>query len=94
LSLASDAIVSGLVEFGLFLRLSLFSKGRTEFDDVKLAGIIGLWVGLQRLPMTLCTGVSFGGLTAIFLIVCRLNNLKNALNFASFLCMRTIVGLF
>jgi hypothetical protein len=69
-------------------------KGRAGFDDVTLVGIIGPWVGRQRLPMAVCIWMSVEEFTAIVLIILRFNNPKTALFFALFLCITTSVELF
>lgn len=94
LSLASDAMVAGLAGFTLLLVLAVLSRGGMGGGDVKLAAAIGLWVGLQRLPMTLLIGVVLGGIAAMFLLLFRRSKRKDAMPFAPFLCGGTLIGLF
>src|SRR5262249_1622523 len=58
----------------LFLLLALASPGALGFGDVKLAGLLGLYLGYLdagRLAVGLATGVLLGALAAVALVAAR-----------------------
>lgn len=63
------ALLGGLFGFGLFLALALIRPGSMGMGDVKLAGVIGLTVGLPDLYLALLVGVVAGGLVGLFILI-------------------------
>jgi leader peptidase (prepilin peptidase)/N-methyltransferase len=61
--------------------------------DVKLVGVIGVWVELRRLPIALMVAVILGGIIAIILLVTRYSKRKDVIPFAPFLCVSTATGI-
>lgn len=92
-SLALDALAAGGLGLVIFLVFALLSRGGMGGGDVKLAGVIGIWVGLQALAASLMVAVLLGGIVAILLLVSRSLQRKDAMPFAPFLCAGGAVGL-
>ena len=93
LSLVVDALAAGLAGFLIFVTLAVLSRGGMGGGDVKLAGVVGVWLGLKLLPVALLLAVLFGGATALALLVSRSLRRKDAIPFAPFLCAGAGAGL-
>ena len=63
------ALLGGIIAFGLFLVLALIRPGSMGMGDVKLAGLIGLTVGLSDIYLALMIGVLAGGLMGFILLI-------------------------
>ena len=63
------ALLSGLIGFTLFFVMALIRPGSMGMGDVKLAGLIGLAVGLPDLYLALLVGVLAGGLMGLFILI-------------------------
>ena len=66
-----DALAAGAAGLGGFMLLAIAVRGGMGWGDVKLAGVIGVWVGLRGLPVALMVAVMVGGLVALGLLVSR-----------------------
>jgi leader peptidase (prepilin peptidase) / N-methyltransferase len=65
----SSALLGALVGFGLFLPVALAWPGGLGMGDVKLAGVIGLALGLTGLWIALLVGIMAGGLAGLLLLI-------------------------
>jgi len=65
----SSALLGATAGFGLFLGLALAWPGGMGMGDVKLAGVIGLVLGLNSLWIALLLGISAGGLAGLCLLI-------------------------
>jgi prepilin signal peptidase PulO-like enzyme (type II secretory pathway) len=63
------ALLGGVIGFSLFLLLALIRPGSMGMGDVKLAGVIGVAVGLPDLYLALLVGVLAGGLMGLFILI-------------------------
>lgn len=93
LSLLIDSTIAGVVGFVALLLLALAVPRGTGFGDVKLMGVIGLWVGLRRLPVAYFIAAVLAGIVAIVLLLARWRNRKDTIPFAPFLCTGTAISL-
>ncbi|MEX2430792.1 MAG: prepilin peptidase [Dehalococcoidia bacterium] len=93
LSLLADSLLAGGAGFAVFLALAVFSRGGVGAGDVKLAGVLGIWLGLRVLPVALMLAVVLGGVVAALLLVSRASGRKDAIPFAPFLCAGAAAGL-
>ncbi len=93
LDLLLDSAIAGLAGFLVFLGFAVLSRGGMGAGDVKLAGVLGVWLGLRLLPVALTLAVTLGGIIAAFLLVFRSFNRKDPIPFAPFLCTGAVLGL-
>jgi prepilin signal peptidase PulO-like enzyme (type II secretory pathway) len=63
-----SALLGGVTGFGCFLVLALIRPGSLGMGDVKLAGVVGLAVGIDHLGMALLVGVCAGGLASLLVL--------------------------
>lgn len=64
-----SALLGALTGFGLFLLLALIKPGAMGMGDVKLAGVIGLAVGLPGTLIALLITIYSGGVAAIVILL-------------------------
>ena len=88
-----DAALGGGIGLGLFLLVAIISKGGMGWGDVKLAALIGLVTGFRLVFVALLMGIILGGVVAVFLLALRIKKRKEAIPFAPFLSLATIVTL-
>ena len=88
-----DALIAGGAGLALFLVLALVSRGGMGWGDVKLAGMIGVWVGLRGLSVALMVSAVSGGAVALLLLAMRVKGRKDAIPFAPFLALGGMTAL-
>lgn len=87
-------LLGALVLFGLFLSLHLLFPHGMGFGDVKLAGSIGLFLGLRLGIVAFLFAFFSGSIVGLFLILLRKKTLKDPLPFGPFLAFGAVVSLF
>lgn len=92
ISLAS-AVIGALLGFASFFLLFLLRPGGLGAGDVKLAGLIGLLVGVPGVVVALITAIGLGGLGAAFLLVFRRVGLRGTMAYAPYLSLGAMVAL-
>lgn len=84
-SLEAD-LYAGAVLGGVMLALYFLAQGGLGEGDVKLAGVLGLWLGVAKglacLLLAFTSAAFFGGI----MILCRRAGRGSALPFGPFLC--------
>ena len=81
----ANSLVAGGGAYLLFFLITLVSPQGMGGGDVKLAGLLGLLLGLPGIVIALWTGVVVGGLVAAVLMLTRLKGRKDAIPFGPFL---------
>ncbi len=87
------ALLGGAAGFGLFLLISLLTRGTLGAGDVKLAGVIGLMTGFPAVFMALLWGIIFGGVGALALMALGRAGRKTYIAYAPYLCLGAIIAL-
>lgn len=82
-----QALLGGLVGFGLFLLLALLQRGAMGAGDVKLAGVIGLMIGYPDVLSALVIGTLLGGVAALVLLLSRRAGRKSTMAYAPYLAL-------
>lgn len=88
-----NGIIGGGIGLGLFLLVVLISKGGMGWGDVKMAALIGLVTGFPLVFVALLLAVVGGGLVAGIFLLLKIKRRKEAIPFAPFLSLATIVTL-
>ncbi|MBO0706777.1 MAG: prepilin peptidase [Candidatus Dormibacteraeota bacterium] len=88
--------VAAVAVFGAFAFLGrLALRGEVlGMGDVKLAGFIGLALGVQGTVAALVLGVLLAGVVAAALLVARVRSLRDTIAYGPFLCAGALLGLF
>jgi leader peptidase (prepilin peptidase)/N-methyltransferase len=89
----SAAVLGGFAGAMFFLLLYFLRPKALGFGDVKLAGFIGVAVGLNGLPVALGSGILLGGLYAAVLLLVRAAGWKDSVPYGPPLALGGIVGL-
>lgn len=77
---------------GLLLLLYVLSGGGMGLGDVKLALVLGLWLGPSRTLLALLLAFVAGGLVGVFLLTSGLRSRKEAIPFGPFLALGACVS--
>ncbi len=88
-----QAAIGGGIGLGLFLAIVLISRGGIGWGDVKMAALIGLITGFPLVFVALFLAAILGGLVATILLLLKTRKRKEAIPFAPFLSLATIVTL-
>jgi len=86
-----DALAGLLLGGGIMLLIFIVSRGGMGAGDIKLMALIGLYVGLRGTALVFFLGFMIGAITGIaFMVLGRLTR-KDALPFAPFLSLATLL---
>jgi leader peptidase (prepilin peptidase)/N-methyltransferase len=88
-----SAAIGGAIGLVLFLLVVVVSRGGMGWGDVKMAALIGLVTGFPLVFVALLLAVLAGGLVAGILLALRIKKRRQAIPFAPFLSLATIVTL-
>lgn len=88
---ALNALYGLLAGFGFLLSLALLVRGGMGLGDVKLAGVIGLFLGLNWVAMGLIFAFISGGVAGAALLLLRRVKRKEHIPFGPYLAMGAIV---
>ncbi len=87
------ALLGGAVGLSPFLLAALLKPDGIGGGDVKLAALIGLWVGFPHVLWALTLGILAGAATTLGLLLTRHWNLTSHIPYAPFLCLGTVLSL-
>lgn len=91
-----DALLGGAVMFAVYFVLCLVYPAGMGFGDVKLSGVLGLylgWVGWSALVVGWFAAFLLGGLYAVGLLVARRANRRSGIPFGPWMLAGAAVGL-
>lgn len=90
-----DGVVSSLLGAGLFLLISVISKGGMGGGDMKLVAALGLWFGWKELLLLLFIAFVVGAIVSVLLLLLRRKGRKDGIPFGPFLASAAyLVSLF
>ena len=78
----------------IMLVLYFASRGGMGEGDVKLAPVLGIWLGLEQGLLCLLLAFVSGGVVGALLLLCRCGKLKQAIPFGPFLCAAAVAAYF
>ena len=90
------AVLGMAAFFGLYFLIALISPGGLGFGDVKLAGVVGLYLALLSWgtwAVGLLAGFVLGGLTAVGLLLIGRAGRSTALPFGPFMLLGALVAI-
>lgn len=88
-----SAAAGGGIGLGLFLLITIISRGGMGWGDVKLAGLIGLVAGFPMVLVAVMLAIFSGGLVAVALLALKLRRRRQALPFGVFLVLGAVITL-
>jgi len=83
----TDAMAGGALGFAVMLVIYVLSRGGLGFGDVKLVGLIGLYLGTSLTLLTLFLAFVMGAVVGLALLLLKLKQRKSALPFGPFLAL-------
>ena len=90
------ACAGGVIAFGIYFLLALIYPAGMGFGDVKLAGVLGLylgWVGWPSLAVGIFASFLIGAVVGLALIAAGRGGRKTAVPFGPFMVVGTFIGL-
>ncbi len=90
------AVVSGAIAFAIYFVLALIYPAGMGFGDVKLAGVLGIylgWVGWASVAVGLFAAFLLGAVVGIALMIVRRGGRKTAIPFGPFMIAGAFIGL-
>jgi leader peptidase (prepilin peptidase)/N-methyltransferase len=88
-----EAAIGGGIGLMLFFLVAIVSRGGMGWGDVKMAALIGLVTGFPLIFVALLLAVIAGGLVSGLLLALKIRRRREAIPFAPFLSLATIVTL-
>jgi len=88
-----SSVIGGATGFILLLIPAIIYPAGIGWGDVKMAALIGLVTGFPLVFVALFTGIVCGGLVAGLLLLLKMKGRREAIPFAPFLSLATIVTL-
>lgn len=81
-------VLSGFFAAGtIMLLIYLLSRGGMGFGDVKLAAVLGVWLGLDKVLLCLLLAFLTGGAAGMVLLLAGARKRRDAIAFGPFLCL-------
>ena len=82
-----DAVQGAMASVVIMLIIYWASRGGMGFGDVKLAFVLGVWLGLEQSLLCLLLAFIFGGVVGVFLLLTGIKSRKDAIPFGPYLCV-------
>ena len=82
-----DAVQGALASVVIMLVIYWASRGGMGFGDVKLAFVLGVWLGFEQSLLCLLLAFILGGVVGVLLLLTGLKNRKDAIPFGPYLCV-------
>lgn len=87
-----DWLLAGALGYGLFYLIYILSRGGMGGGDVRLAGLLGLVLGLKQLACALLIAFVAGAIVSLLLLASGRANRKTAIPFGPFLAIGCYVA--
>lgn len=88
-----DAVQGAMASLVIMLVIYWISRGGMGFGDVKLAFVLGVWLGLEQSLLCLLFAFIFGGVVGVSLLLTGIKSRKDAIPFGPYLCVSGWVSL-
>lgn len=88
------ALVAALAAGGIFLIISVLSRGGLGGGDIKLAAMIGAFLGAPGVIVALVSAVALGAIAGITLIALRLRTRKDVIPFGPAMAAGAVIAMF
>ena len=88
-----NAVQGAMASVAIMLIIYWASRGGMGFGDVKLAFVLGVWLGLEQSLLCLLLAFILGGFVGVFLLLTGIKSRKDAIPFGPYLCVSGWVSL-
>ena len=89
-----EAVCGAVASVVVMLVIYWVSRGGMGFGDVKLAFVLGVWLGLEQSLLCLLLAFIVGGGVGVILLLTGIKSRKDAIPFGPYLCASGWVSLF
>ena len=72
----------------------IFKKEALGYGDLKLAGLMGIWLGPEKLILALFIGYFLGALWSLMLLSLKIKKMGDYIPFGPWLCLGALISLF
>lgn len=86
-------IVGALIAGGAFLLCYIIVRGKLGAGDVKMAALMGLYLGSDKIATALIAGIVISAIYSVIMILAKKLTVKDGLPMAPFLFLGTIIAL-
>ena len=91
--LMQKGIAGALIAGGAFFLVYVIVRGKLGAGDVKMAALMGLYLGSDRIATALIAGVVISAVYSVIMIIAGKMTMKDGLPMAPFLFLGTIIAL-
>ncbi len=91
--LLMSGFIGGMVGFSVLLAIAIISRGGMGGGDVKLAAVLGLYLGWPKILLALMLAFFIGSLTGMVLMFGQKKSIKSAMPFAPHLGAAAMIAL-
>ena len=88
-----EAVQGAMASVVIMLVIYWASRGGMGFGDVKLAFVLGVWLGLEQSLLCLLLAFILGGVVGVTLLLTGLKTRKDVIPFGPYLCVSGWVSL-
>lgn len=88
-----DSITGMLISFFILWLIAVISKGGMGGGDIKLISALGVLSGFKGILTIISLSFILGGIVAVFLIITKVKSRKDAVPFAPFIAISTVITL-
>lgn len=89
-----SSVLGAVACAGIMLSIYWLSNGGMGLGDVKLALVLGVWLGLERGLAFLLMAFISGGVIGVLLLALGIKSRKDAIPFGPYLCLSGWINLF
>lgn len=88
----ADMIGAGALGGGLILLIAAASRGGMGDGDIKLAAVLGLWLGWEMTVLALVSAFAIGGIVALGVLLLKMKDRKDFIPFGPFLAVGAFIS--
>ena len=88
-----EAVQGAMASVVIMFVIYWVSRGGMGFGDVKLAFVLGVWLGLEQSLLSLVLAFILGGVVGVALLLTGVKSRKDAIPFGPYLCVSGWVSL-
>lgn len=89
-----NSLLGLIVSGGIFLLIILLSRGGMGGGDMKLIGVLGFILGLEKIVLTILISFILGAFISIILLLLKIKDRKDPIAFGPFICLAFMVTVF
>lgn len=89
-----DASLGMVLGLGIFGFIVFASRGGMGMGDIKLAGLIGVFLGLEKTLLTILLSFIIGGIVGVVLLIFKIKKRKDAIPFGPYLAIASVISMF